>query len=227
MRRLLRTLAQFENWKNGRVHLFDMGFENSQLNEIREICPGIEIEKFDVSAEIPWCDLSVNAGFYAWKPVMIQRVMERQGTDVLWLDSSVIVRRRLWRIRDELLRRGFYASRWPGFLTGRSTAAHTIHSLNAHKEAELPMSVAAVVGFAANHNPSRQLLDEWVRLSTNPDVNNPPGANLSTHKGDQSILSILVHRYDLFDQSPGEADCGWLDFFIDNHRASMFREDQA
>jgi hypothetical protein len=226
LKRLITSLSRYEKDDDSDIIIYDLGLSQDQVESINSEYPKITIKKKDFKKAIPWCDIRTNAGFYAWKPFLVYETLLETKNDILWLDSSVIVNRKLWRIRARLLKQGFYASRWPGFNIKDRTANSTIEILEAGNEANLPMTVAAVVGFSARNALSNKLLHEWATLSADPNVNNPPFVTTANHKGDQSILSILVHRYGLYNYALRSDDCDWLDFFIDNNRVNMFRVKQ-
>jgi hypothetical protein len=222
MKRLLGSVHQHEQGVAARIVVFDMGLSSAQTAFLANRFPLVRVEKFDVSSEIPWATIAANAGFYAWKPIMINRVMRQFGDDVIWLDASIVVRRPLWRIRSVMRSRGFYGSYWTGRAVKDATSPVTISVLNAKAESELPMIVASAVGFSARDSKATAMLSEWVRQATDPAVNNPPGATVGTHKGDQSVLSILAYRFGIVEPLPKRLDSWRLDYFIQNDRKTMF-----
>jgi hypothetical protein len=227
LKRLLRTIIRHEQGRAARIIVFDMGFKSDQLATIATQFPTVQVETFDVNAEIPWASISKNAGFYAWKPMMIHRVMHRFGHDVIWLDSSVVVRRPLWRIRQIMRSRGFYASYWSGWTIAGATAPQTISRMNAEAEADLPMIVATAVGFSVSNQAAVKMLSEWEQQTKDPAINNPPDATTGTHKGDQSVLSVLAYRSGIVERLPERPDSWRLDYFIENNRKTMFLEPES
>ncbi len=212
--RLLGTLKRHEPATPTTV--FDLGLEEGQRDAIRRLCPAADICRFDFSAEPSWFDLRVNAGSYAWKPVIIDRILEHSQGDVLWLDASVVLREPLLRIRRELRRHGVYAPRWPGVTARSLTHPDTIAYLHGDGFVDADMLIAAVVGIAYSHPVARRLAQEWASCARARQCIAPAGAAPPTHKFDQSVLSILAGRYGL--SADGAREC--LGFFIDNIRAN-------
>ena len=223
LKRLLRTVYQYEAAHVERVIVYDLGFTPPQVEYLCAAYPKLLVRSFDLSNEVPWASMDQNAGgFYAWKPLIIARVLEEFGTDVIWADSSIVIRRPLLRIRKTLRRRGLYTSFWVGKSIRDATDERTISVLNAHDESRLPMLVASLVGVSRAHATVHTLVEEWVRCCIDPNINNPQGATVATHKGDQSVLSILAYRNGLVRRQLKRNDSIRLDFFIQNDRKTMF-----
>jgi hypothetical protein len=223
LKRMLKNAFRHEHKYAARIMVYDLGLTLDQVEYLRRTYPSLIIRRFDLASELPWASMETNAGgFYAWKPMIISRVFNEFDTDVIWLDSSIVIRRPLFRVRKAMRRTGLYTSYWIGKTIRDATDEHTIISLAAENESCLPMLVASVVGVARSSSVAELLLKEWVKYSADPSVNNPLGATIATHKGDQSILSVLAYRYGLACKLPHRSHSERLDFFIQNDRKTMF-----
>lgn len=85
-----------------RVIVFNLGLSKCQQDHLRAVLasPGlagleVELRQFAFSHMPRHFDISVEAGCYAWKPVMIADVVDEVGGLVIWLDAGDEPQRRL------------------------------------------------------------------------------------------------------------------------------------
>jgi len=141
------------------------------------------------------------AGCYAWKPVIVKEVVDRE-TDaiVIWMDSQNLQTSRLWLVRAATLMSGFYCPRSSGRI-GAWTHPRALDILNAHDLRNKRNLNAAAIAFDASQPQVRALVNDWYEFAMNPYVSCPDGSNRGNHRHDQSILSVLGWRSNLARQS--------------------------
>src|SRR5262249_738335 len=75
---------------NARVECYDIGLTAAERDRLPR-WGGVVHHRFDYAAYPDYLDVNVNAGEYAWKPVIVADVVERaraEGRDVLWADAG-------------------------------------------------------------------------------------------------------------------------------------------
>jgi hypothetical protein len=154
-----------------------------------------------VQARFPWCEwrtfafnnypphIGANLRAHAWKPFVIQEVLQSTSGLVLWLDSATLFREILDDVMADIRRFGVYS------LKGQSTlGAHCdpdiLRALSVSPElARQPERVSGVLGFDTGNPAARKLVSVWC------DHHRVPGhvrAATATHKSDQALLSIAM-----------------------------------
>ena len=63
-----------------------MGLKDEEVTKLKEEW---NVIKFDYSAYPSWVNINVNAGHYAWKPIIIKEVSNLNlGKKIMWLDAG-------------------------------------------------------------------------------------------------------------------------------------------
>ena len=78
--------------------------------------------------------------------------------------------------------------------------------------AELRNLNGACICFNPSNNIAMELLENWEYLSTDINFIAPIGSSRLNHRQDQSLLTLLAHKYNLAKNMPH----GYLDFSIHN-----------
>jgi len=172
--------------------VFDLGLTAADRAALASRFPWVRVEAFDFSAHPPHVRALASC---AWKPVVIEDVLTREGGAVLWLDSASILHAGL----DEVLAR--IADEGLLTLVGQSPARRWCHEATSlfmrvpASDLDFPCRSAGVLGFAGDRPAVRDLVAEWRRLALIEACIAPPGANRTNHRYDQAILTHLLHAY--------------------------------
>ena len=191
---------------DARVECYDIGLTSQEARALPR-WNGLFYHKFDYARHPPHLHVSVNAGEYAWKPVIVAEVVERSrsgpdSSNVLWADAGCYfhaLQPIADRIRDT---GGLWVRPSPGVMRewthplmfdylGVEPSAYA-DKLNAD---------ATLVGFAIGtaDSPAREALYQdivlpWRTYALVKDCIAPPGSSRANHRQDQAVLSYLVHR---------------------------------
>lgn len=191
---LIQSYYRSKNHKSCNFLLYDLGLDETSLkvldNYIQEKNLPLIIERLNFNS-YP-LHIRPEAGSYAWKPIIIQKVLNETKANVLWMDSANLIRTELEGIWEEITLKGLYLP-----LSGTGTIAEWTHpgtfqffdqftSYNSRNRC------GGLNGFNFNNSSSCHLVNEWVKYAMIKDCILPSGANRSNHRHDQSILSILV-----------------------------------
>ena len=125
---LVRTLFRYEPLS--RIIVFDLGLAPQQAEQLRTSFPKAELRQFDFSQWPCYFNINVNAGEYAWKPVIISDVMDECQKTVLWLDAGCVIFQPLALIRNAVQNAGLYSPHSSG-LVGQWTHPSTSLYLSA------------------------------------------------------------------------------------------------
>jgi Protein of unknown function (DUF1647) len=202
LRQLLASLRRLD----ADVECYDLGLTARERDALPR-WPGARFHTFDYDAWPPHLDVNVNAGEYAWKPVIVAEVVdrlqaERPNADVLWADAGCFFHT-LDPIAAAITSSG-------GLWVRRSagTMRDWTHPLmfrylrvDPSDYADRRNADATLVGFAVGTAPlaardavCRDVVAPWKACALARDCIAPPGSSRRNHRQDQAVLSYLIHR---------------------------------
>ena len=202
LRYLLASLRRLE----ARVDCYDLGLTADQVRALPR-WDGLAYHAFNYAAYPPHMNISLNAGAYAWKPVIVAEVVDRirasgAPEDVLWSDAGSYFEA-LDPIAERIgAGRGLWLRRSSGTMR-QWTHPLMLEFLRADpaRVAERPNADATLVGFATGHPSAdvrdrvyRDVIAPWKACALAKDCIAPPGSSRKNHRQDQAALSYLVHH---------------------------------
>jgi len=199
---LLRSLRALR----ARVECYDIGLTAAEVAALPR-WDGFLYHMFDFAAHPAHMNVSINAGEYAWKPVIVADVVDRvrasgQAADVLWADAGTYFHT-LDRIADRV--RG---SRGLWVRASSGTMRQWTHPLMFEYLAADPAlyadrsnADATLVGFATGSADAgarealyRDVVQPWKACAMAKACIAPSGSSRGNHRQDQAVLSYLVHH---------------------------------
>jgi hypothetical protein len=203
-----------------RVECYDLGLTASDVRALPR-WDGLFYHKFDYASHPPHMNVAINAGEYAWKPVIVADVVERTRAsatpdDVLWTDAGSY-----FHALEPIAAR-IRASEGLWIRTSSGTMRQWTHPLmlehfktSDEEYGDRPNADATLVGFATGH-PSAAIRDRvyhdiivpWNACAMNRDCIAPLGSSRKNHRQDQAALSYLVNRHRFAFASDSRRDIG-------------------
>lgn len=175
----------------GRKIVYDLGLDDSESRALAARCDSVR--KFDFAAYPRHLDIRVNAGEYAWKPVIVADVLAEFGGLVLWLDAGDLVYGNLERVRSILIKNGVYAPLGGGTIR-EWTHPGTLRYLGVTPDLSGKRNrTAAIVGLNAEFPGAPQLAQLWKECALTKACIAPEGSSRSNHRQDQATLSVLIY----------------------------------
>ena len=181
-----------------RVFVFDLGLGNDTKQALRRF-PSAELSSFDFETHPPHFNIAIARGQYAWKPVIIQRVLGKCDS-VLWLDAGDRVTPGALDNAFKYLRNsdnGFLSTQTSGNVgtwvhQGMRTA---LAQQGFEARGDAFMCNGAIIGIANNHprDPVNKIVVPWVRCAMNRSCIAPAGSSRKNHRQDQAALTVLAH----------------------------------
>jgi len=192
---LLDSLDVYE--KNTKTIVFDLGISTKERDVIKKKFPNFELRIFDYTQYPSYFNIKVNAGEYAWKPVIINDILNEFKTSVCWLDAGNVVVKPLINLRKIIEINGFYSPFSKGNIsdwTHSKTLKYLGVSDNKYILKQLNLNGACV---SVNYNEinSRRVIQKWSDCAKNKDCIAPKGSSRENHRQDQAVLSTLVYKH--------------------------------
>ncbi|MBI3403099.1 MAG: hypothetical protein HY048_16935 [Acidobacteria bacterium] len=172
--------------------VFDLGLTPGDRATLGSHFPWCRVERFPFDAHPPHVRALASC---AWKPVVVDDVLARDGGLVIWLDSASLLHAGLDDAFARVAADGLFT------LVGQSPARRWCHPATfecmrtPESDRDRPCRSAGVLGFSSEPPAVRDLVAEWRRLALIPGCLAPPGAGRSNHRYDQAILTNLLHAY--------------------------------
>ena len=191
-----------------RVECYDLGLTPAEVRALPRWA-GFLYHKFDYAAHPPHLDVDVNAGEYAWKPVIVSDVVDRlrasgEPADVVWADAGSYFHS-LEPIASRVRASGGLWLRASSGTMRQWTHPSMFARLGANPDdyADRPNADATLVGFAtgtaapaARERLYQTVIAPWKACALDRDCIAPAGSSRRNHRQDQAVLSYLVHTAD-------------------------------
>ena len=191
---LLKSLVTYEG--NTKIIIFDLGITTQEREIIKNDFPNFELRKFDYSKYPSYFNIKENAGEYAWKPVIINDVLNEFKTSICWLDGGNKVTKPLILLRKIIEFYGFYSPFSKGIISDW-THPKSLECLGVSKNENLLKQRnlnGACVSADYNNLEVRMVIKNWSDCAKNKNCIAPKGSSRENHRQDQAILSTLVYK---------------------------------
>jgi len=203
----LKSVKIFE--PSSRCIIYDLGLTCEQVENISKMIEngsGLwEIRRFDYSLVPDYFNIEVNAGEYAWKPVIISEVTEEVREEdagekrfVFWCDAGNKLTSSLDMLRSVAKEDGVFTAissgnidTWthPGCLRYLEGSGLLSRNINSH----FPNRNAACVGIDVTNDCAMGVISLWGELAKIKECIAPNGSSRANHRQDQALLTILYY----------------------------------
>lgn len=195
-----KTLVQFINsflyfYKDDtdtRLVVYNLGLDN--VNGIPTNF-NIKVELFDFTKYPLYFNIKINAGEYAWKPVILFDTCEKYNSNVVWMDAGNIILSKLDDLVLSLEQDGIHT----GVTSGKIidwTFPKTLEIMKCdNKFFDYENRNGACVGVNYDLNWVKRFVVDWKDCALNKDCIAPEGSSRLNHRQDQAILSVLYYQY--------------------------------
>jgi len=177
-------------------YVYDLGLEEEYINSLKELYPTFIYRKFDYSKYPEYFNIQINAGEYAWKPVIIEEVSKEIDGIMIWSDSGNKILDSFERLYTIIENQGIYSSfscdpiwMWTHPLTLKYFNIQDPNFLN------LICRNGAFIGFDTRKKEVKNFIKDFSRFAQDKNCIAPPGSNRSNHRQDQAILTIMYYQF--------------------------------
>jgi hypothetical protein len=192
-------LAFLQNYREKCQHIplftYDLGLTDAQISVLRIDYPWTMLRTFNYSDFPPHFNISVAAGEYAWKPIIVKEMLDTTTSAVLWLDSGDRL------TKTSTLHDAFELIARDGHLTTTSPGTSqmwvhpsTLAFLHAPKNLDIAMCNGAIVGF--DMRAYEKVVRPWAECAMEKSCIAPIGSSRLNHRQDQAVLTVLLYQAD-------------------------------
>jgi len=175
------------------VIVFDLGLIESERQCLKDTFPRAELRLFDYSQYPDYFNIKVNAGEYAWKPVILYDALSEFKCCVCWMDAGNLVTKRLFWLRRITKAVGMYSPRSSGLISDW-THPRTVEFLGAFDVLHKPNLNGACVAVCYQNSKVRDLVSQWKEYALIRECIAPVGSCRKNHRQDQAVLSVIGHQ---------------------------------
>jgi hypothetical protein len=184
------------------VLVYDLGLEPAEHKQLAEKYPQSQLRMFDYSSYPEYFNIKVQAGQYAWKPVILAGAAEEFREAVCWMDAGNLITSRLIWIRKILRSLGVYSPVSKGRIRDW-THPRTLEYLGVAPGLLNRRNLnGACLAVDYRSDQGMQLLRRWRECALIRDCIAPLGSDRSNHRQDQAVLSVLCHQMGLAERMP-------------------------
>lgn len=202
MQKFLVNIAEMAPTARVVVYLLDMVPTGLTLQMVQRHNPNIvALRQFNFSRYPPHFNMSLGAGSYAWKPVLIKECLDEFGS-VLWVDAgNQFYQDPLQDIEEALETTGFISGRTEGNFLQWTHPGMLRYFQLADKPAVLQQynhnfnCNGAIIAFKRDSKAYKDLLEPWYHCALDKACIAPPGSSRDNHRQDQAALTTLVNMH--------------------------------
>lgn len=199
LKNLLLSIIIYE--RNIKIIVVDLGLTKKQLFELKKNFQLVKVRKFNYSKYPRYFNIKINAGEYAWKPVIISNIMEEFKCCVIWMDAGNIITSELKTIKKMLNFNGFYVS-YSLLKISEITHPKTLKFLKSSRDILDKQNIsAACVGVNYNFNKIKKIISKWKQCALIRECIAPKGSSRKNHRYDQSVLGIIAYQANIINTS--------------------------
>lgn len=184
--------------------VWNLGLNNNQNLKIKKLINYIKKSKnshitviyytFNFKDYPSYFNITIDAGNYAWKPVIIYNTYKMFKRTLFWLDAGCYVNGSLLAIYNIISKNEIWSIS-AGHSIKRYTYISTILYYNVSEYIlNKIMCAAGVVGFVYPSKFCMLVLQKWNECALKINCIAPIGSSRKNHRQDQSALSIILYQ---------------------------------
>ena len=195
----LRSIQKFE--PSSSVIIYDLGLGES-LASLQEEFLFYTFKPFEFSKYPPHFNIKINAGEYAWKPLIIQETLHEVQGAICWMDAGNLLKGPLKEIRKILTKQGIYSPTSSGTIEewthptmlnnfGVPKAIYTNKNRN---------GACIAINYASPQ--AMDLVGKWACCALDKECIAPQGSSRVNHRQDQSAFTVLLNLAGRYNDIP-------------------------
>jgi len=175
--------------------IYDLGLELRHLTwlqGIKRYDAPLLVRPFHYARYPDYFDVRKSAGEYAWKPVIVEEVLQ-EFEYTIWMDSGTFLDRTLEKLYRILTTDGFYSTQ-SGATMREWTHPKALEYFGVPENAPFLEEHPCFACFLGFYRPLslRSLVTPWAQCARIRSCIAPLGSHIYNHRQDQAALSILV-----------------------------------
>lgn len=178
-------------------YIYDLGLDEETLNSLKHLYPTFIHKTFDYSKYPDYFNIKINAGEYAWKPVIIEEVSKEVEGIILWCDSGNKIVSSLENLYKIIEIQGIYSPTSSGDIS-RWTHPLTLQYFEINDSSILldrQNRNGACLGFDTRKNEVKEFIENFSKLAKTKECIAPEGSSRLNHRQDQTVFTLLYYQF--------------------------------
>ena len=186
----------YKNNESAIIVVYDLGINRSYWNAIiakYSDVHNIQYRVFDYSKYPAYLNININAGEYAWKPVIISDVCDDYDGVVIWMDAGNLITEKLDKLCEITKTNHIYSP-----ISSENiecwTYPKTIDYMGCSDTSKINRNGACI---ALNNSTDwvKTFIKEFKSLALIKECIAPLGSSRDNHRQDQAVFTILYYQY--------------------------------
>jgi hypothetical protein len=194
---LLNMINSFIKYNDKhKLIIYNLGLEDSKWKNIKEKYKEYQFlyKVFNYSIYPEWFNINIEAGSYAWKPIIIyDTYIEYKDEIIVWMDAGNLITENLQKLEDYIIHYHIYSGisagtieDWTYYSTIKIMECKNINELNRNN---------ACLGFNTKIDIVKEFISDFYECAQNKNYIAPEGSSRKNHRQDQSVFTILFYKY--------------------------------
>ena len=179
---------------NPDIVFYNLGLKNDELNQLDREFPNLKIKNFNYSKYPDYFNIKINAGEYAWKPVIIHKEVTQNEKPILWMDAGNVITNKMKMFDIYIHYFGFY-SPYSSDNIQKWTHPSTLNFYGFHKKMQNKRNLnGAIIGINKNFSSVLSLSESLHDNALKKHVIAPEGSSRENHRQDQALLTLEFYQ---------------------------------
>ena len=190
-------LKSYNQYLTNKLIVYDIGLDGNQLQYLKENFEKLEIIKFQFNQYPKFIGeyFDDKLGNYAWKPIIVDQVMQQHKSKVVWLDSGNLVTKKIIFLKIALTASGLVVPTSSNTIKDW-THPRTIQYIGINKKYLNSNNYASgLIGFDYNSKKAKNISELWCKFSQIQECISPKDSSRANHRQDQAVLTLLLYKY--------------------------------
>ena len=198
---ILLFMKYHKNDPNYVIVVYNLGIEEllwERLINLFGRYSNFVVEVFNYGLYPDYVNININAGEYAWKPIVIYDVCNKYKDITLWMDAGNIIINRLDKINELIKKDNIYSGYSAGNIkqwTHEKTIEYMGCIYEGHDLTQATCRNGACIGFNYNTDYVKTFVEEYRNYALIKECIAPEGSSRANHRQDQSVFSIMFYKY--------------------------------
>lgn len=198
---ILSFMKYHKNDPNYVIVVYNLGIEESLWERLINLFgrySNFVVEVFNYGLYPDYVNININAGEYAWKPIVIYDVFNKYKDVTLWMDAGNIIINKLDKINELIKKDNIYSGYSVGNIkqwTHKKTIEYMGGFYNGYDLTISNCRNGACIGFNYNTDYVKTFVEEYRNYALIKECIAPEGSSKANHRQDQSVFSIMFYKY--------------------------------
>ncbi len=190
-------LKSYDKYLTNKLIIYDIGLDEKQIQYLKDNFNNLNIIKFKFEQYPKFIGeyFDDKLGNYAWKPIIVDQVIQQYKSKVVWLDAGNLITKKIIFLKIALTASGLVVP------TSSNTIKDWTHpktikyiGLN-EKYLNSNNYASGLIGFDYNSEKAKNISELWSKFSQIQDCISPEGSSRKNHRQDQAVLTLLLYKY--------------------------------